>query len=213
MVQERVTSNLFMHDHCGWIEAICGPMFSGKSEELIRRLRRAVIPPKRLQVFKSAIDNRYAAGEIVTHANTRMLCEPVHLAGDILKRVNERTQVVGIDESNFFGQDLVTVVTQLADSGRQVLVAGLDTDFLGRPFPPMPDLLALAELITKTSAICARCGNPANRTQRLVPSDATILVGAAEAYEARCRLCFEPGYLRQEVPEFVECRRRISSGD
>lgn len=188
-------------------------MFSGKSEELIRRLRRAVIARKRVQVFKSAIDDRYAASEIVTHADTRMLCEPVRSAAEILMRVDWRTQVIGIDESNFFGQDLVAVATQLADSGKQVLVAGLDTDFMGRPFPPMPDLLALAESITKTLAICVRCGNPAKHTQRLVKSEDTILVGAAEAYEARCRLCFEPGYPRQEVMDFLEPRRRANSTD
>jgi thymidine kinase len=199
-----------MNPYCGWIEAICGPMFSGKSEELIRRLRRSVIARKRVQVFKPAIDTRYADSEIVTHADARMNCEPVPTAAEILARVDSRTEVIGIDESNFFGPDLIHVVSQLADSGKQVLVAGLDTDYMGRPFPPMPDLLALAESITKTLAVCMRCGGPAKHTQRLVESDELILVGAAGAYEARCRLCFEPKYARQEV---MTVRSRANAAD
>jgi thymidine kinase len=186
----------------GWIEAICGPMFSGKSEELIRRLRRAVIARKRVQVFKPAIDNRYSLSEIVTHADVRMRSEPVNDAAEIVAKLDGRTQVVGVDESNFFGVELVTVANQLADSGKQVIIAGLDTDFMGRPFPPMPDLLAIAESITKTLAICVRCGAPAKHTQRLIGSDALIMVGAEGAYEARCRRCFEPGVSRQEVLDF-----------
>lgn len=202
-----------MNTQYGLIEAICGPMFSGKSEELIRRLRRAVIARKRVQVFKPAIDTRYAASEIVTHADTRMRCEPVPSASELLKHVDWRTQVIGIDEANFFGPELVAVATQLADSGKQVVVAGLDTDYLGRPFPPMPDLLALAESITKTLAVCVRCGNAAKHTQRLVQSDELILVGAADAYEARCRQCFEPGYSRQEVMDFGPARQRLTGAD
>ncbi len=191
----------------GWIEAICGPMFSGKSEELIRRLRRAGIARKRVQVFKPAIDNRYSDSEIVTHADIRMRSEAVNSAREIVEKVDWRTEVVGIDETNFFGTPLVEVANRLADSGKQVIVAGLDSDYMGRPFPPMPDLLALAESITKMLAICMRCGNPAKHTQRLVESDELILVGAAGAYEARCRHCFEPGYPRQEVLEFLSPTR------
>ncbi|HEY6345403.1 MAG TPA: thymidine kinase [Bryobacteraceae bacterium] len=191
----------------GWIEAICGPMFSGKSEELIRRLRRAGIARKRVQVFKPAIDDRYSLDEIVSHGDQRMKSVAVAGAREILDRIDWRTQVVGVDESNFFGPDLVGVAGQLADAGKQVIVAGLDTDYLGRPFPPMPDLLCLAESITKTLAICMRCGNPAKHTQRLVESDDLIVVGAAGMYEARCRHCFEPGAPRQEVLEFVTARR------
>jgi thymidine kinase len=187
----------------GWIEAICGPMFSGKSEELIRRLRRAMIARKRVQVFKPALDDRYSETEIVTHADIRMRSEPVTGAAEILKKLDWRTQVVGIDESNFFGADLVDVASQMADSGKQVIIAGLDTDYMGRPFVPMPDLLAIAESITKTLAICMRCGVPAKHTQRLVESDELILVGAAGSYEARCRRCFEPGLPRQELLEFA----------
>lgn len=178
-------------------------MFSGKSEELIRRLRRATIARKRVQVFKPSIDDRYSEDEIVTHADARMRSEPVNCARDIISKLDWRTQVVGIDESNFFGPDLLKVADQLADSGKQVIVAGLDTDFMGRPFPPMPDLLAMAESITKTLAICMRCGSPAKHTQRLVESDELILVGAGGSYEARCRRCFDPGAPRQEVLEFV----------
>ncbi len=188
----------------GWIEAICGPMFSGKSEELIRRVRRAIIARKRVQVFKPAIDKRYSDCEIVTHAAVRMASEPVASSAEILQKLDWRTQVVGIDESNFFGPELVGVANQLADAGKQVIIAGLDTDFMGRPFIPMPDLLAVAESITKTLAICVRCGSPAKHTQRLIQSEELILVGAAGSYEARCRRCFEPGASRQELFQFAQ---------
>ncbi len=187
----------------GWIEAICGPMFSGKSEELIRRLRRARIARKFVQVFKPELDNRYSETEIVTHGDVRMPSESVRSAEEILGKLERRTQVIGIDEANFFGPQLVAVADQLADSGKQVIIAGLDTDFMGRPFPPIPDLLAISESITKTLAICMCCGNPAKHTQRLIYSDELIFVGAAGSYEARCRACFEPGIpLRQEVLDF-----------
>ena len=187
-------------------------MFSGKSEELIRRLRRASIARKRVQVFKPTIDDRYSSSEIVTHNDNRMRSDSVSSASEILERVDWRTQVVGVDESNFFGPDLVAVASQLADGGKQVIVAGLDTDYMGRPFQPMPDLLAVAESITKTLAICMRCGNPAKHTQRLVESNELIFVGAAGAYEARCRRCFEPGMPRQEVLDFVSSRLRSGNG-
>jgi thymidine kinase len=192
-----VTGNL------GWIEAICGPMFSGKSEELMRRLRRSMIARKRVQVFKPVIDDRYSSDEIVSHNHLRMKSQAVGSAADILPNLDAQTEVVGIDESNFFGPPLVEVATQLADGGKQVIIAGLDTDYLGRPFPPMPDLLCLAESITKTLAICVRCGNPAKHTQRLVESGDLIVVGAAGMYEARCRNCFEPGVPKQVSLEFV----------
>lgn len=190
--------------HLGWIEVVCGPMFSGKSEELIRRLRRAKIARKRVQVFKPALDDRYALDEIVSHGDQRMKSDVVASASEILEKLDWRAQVIGIDESNFFGSDLVEVASQLADTGKQVIIAGLDTDFLGRPFTPTPELLCLAESITKTLAICVRCGNPAKHTQRLVESDELIVVGAAGMYEARCRHCFEPGIPRQEMMEFAK---------
>jgi len=190
----------------GWIEVICGPMFSGKSEELIRRLRRAMIARKRVEVFKPAIDTRYSANEIVSHADVRMKSGVVAAASQILEHLDPRVQVVGIDEANLMGSGLIEVAERLANSGRQVIIAGLDTDYLGRPFPPIPDLLALAESITKTLAICVRCGNPAKHTQRLRGSDDLIEVGAADGYEARCRRCFEPGIPRQEELEFLKAK-------
>ncbi len=193
----------FLVNNTGWIEVICGPMFSGKSEELIRRLRRAIIARKRVQVFKPILDNRYSADEIVSHADSRIGATVVENARATLVNMDWRTQVVGFDESNFFGPDLVDVAQQLADSGKQVIVAGLDTDYLGRPFPPMPDLLAVAESITKMLAICMRCGNPAKHTQRLVESADLIVVGAGGMYEARCRRCFEPGIPKQEYLPFA----------
>ncbi len=186
---------------CGWIEAICGPMFSGKTEELIRRLRLAQAAGKRVQVFKPSMDRRYSDSEIVTHGNLRMASEAIGSAGEIPGRTGSSTQVVGIDEVNFFGEAMTEVAGQLADCGKQVIVAGLDTDYLGRPFPPMPDLLATADSITKMLAVCVRCGAPAKHTQRLVESEELILVGAVGSYEARCRRCFEPGLPRQDVPD------------
>src|ERR1700689_5092084 len=194
--------------HIGWIEIVCGPMFSGKSEELIRRLRRARIARKRVQVFKPAIDDRYSSDEIVSHGDQRMKSEAVNGAQEILQKLDWRTQVVGVDESNFFGPDLVDIASQLADSGKQVIIAGLDTDYLGRPFPPMPDLLCLAESITKTLAICIRCGNPAKHTQRLRGSEDLIVVGASDIYEARCRRCFEPGIPKQTEMEFIKAKKK-----
>jgi thymidine kinase len=187
----------------GWIEVVCGPMFSGKSEELIRRLRRARIARKRVQVFKPTIDDRYSETEIVSHGDQRMPSEVVSSAKEILEKLDWRAQVIGVDESNFFGPELVDIATQLADSGKQVIIAGLDTDYLGRPFVPMPDLLCIAESITKTLAICMRCGHPAKHTQRLVESSELIVVGASGMYEARCRRCFEPGVSKQEVMDFA----------
>jgi thymidine kinase len=194
----------------GWIEVICGPMFSGKSEELIRRLRRATIARKRVQVFKPAIDNRYSDDEIVSHGDLRMKSGVVNDAREILNRLDWRAEVVGIDEANFMGPGLVDVAQQLADSGKQVIVAGLDTDYLGRPFAPIPDLLALAESIAKTLAICMRCGNPAKHTQRLRGSDDLIVVGASDMYEARCRRCFEPGIPKQAEMDFIAAKRQTT---
>jgi thymidine kinase len=193
----------FVAGTMGWIEVICGPMFSGKSEELMRRLRRAMIARKRVQVFKPVIDNRYSHNEIVSHGDIRMRSEVCDRASDILKLLDWRTQVIGIDEANFLGMELIDVAGQLADSGKQVILAGLDTDFMGRPFSPIPELLAHAESITKTLAICVRCGNPGKHTQRLVESDDLIVVGASGMYEARCRRCFEPGIPKQEYLEFA----------
>ena len=176
----------------GWIEVITGSMFSGKSEELIRRLRRAQIARQRVQIFKPNVDSRFDEDHIVSHSDMKMKSQLVSRSGEILDLLDGRTQVVGIDEGQFFDVDLVQVCNKLADSGKRVIVAGLDQDFRGKPFDPMPQLLSVAEYITKTLAICVRCGAPANRTQRLVENPDRLLVGATDAYEARCRLCFEP---------------------
>ena len=176
----------------GWIEVIVGSMFSGKSEELIRRLRRAQIARQRVQIFKPAIDTRYADDHIVSHSEMRIPSMAVASSRRLLQQVEPGTEVVGIDEGQFFDADLPMVCNTLADQGKRVIVAGLDQDYLGKPFEPMPQLLAIAEYITKTLAICMVCGNPANHTQRLVASDDRVLVGATGVYEARCRVCFDP---------------------
>ena len=167
-------------------------MLSGKSEELIRRLRRAQIARQRVQIFKPAVDTRYAADHIVSHSELRIPSESARTAAELLAQVRPDTEVVGIDEGQFFDAELPAVASELARRGVRVIVAGLDQDYLGKPFEPMPQLLAIAEYITKTHAICMVCGNPANHTQRLVPNGARVLVGAQGVYEARCRRCFDP---------------------
>lgn len=173
----------------GWIEVICGPMFSGKTEELIRRLKRARIARQRVQIFKPAIDHRYATDRIVSHSAQELESTSITRAEQILALVHPETEVVGIDEVQFLEGDVVGVCETLADAGCRVVVAGLDQDYAGRPFEPMPVLLALAEYITKQLAICVICGNPAGRSQRLVAEGSRVVVGAAESYEARCRSC------------------------
>ena len=176
----------------GWIEVIAGSMFSGKSEELIRRLRREQIARRKVQIFKPKIDNRYGDDHIISHSDMRIASENVSSSRELLERVRPDTEVVGIDEGQFFDAELPAACCTLADQGRRVLVAGLDQDYLGKPFEPMPQLLAIAEYITKTLAICMVCGAPANHTQRLVASSERVLVGAQGTYEARCRRCFDP---------------------
>ncbi len=176
----------------GWIEVIAGPMFSGKSEELIRRLRRAAIGRQRLQVFKPATDARYEADHVVSHSRQRIPSEVVARADEILRALDPRTEVVGIDEAQFFDDDLPKICSHLADLGKRVIIAGLDMDYRGVAFGPMPELLAIAEQVQKITAICARCGLPASYTQRLTASDEQVVVGAAGVYEARCRRCHEP---------------------
>jgi thymidine kinase len=182
--------------HAGWIEVIVGSMFSGKSEELIRRLRRVQIARQRVQIFKPGIDTRYGSDHIVSHSELRIPSEQVRSAADLLARVEPETEVVGIDEGQFFDAGLPAVCAALALRGVRVIVAGLDQDYLGKPFEPMPQLLAIAEYITKTRAICMVCGNPANHTQRLVASKDRVLLGATGTYEARCRRCFDPTLAR-----------------
>jgi thymidine kinase len=177
----------------GWVEVITGSMFSGKSEELIRRIRRAQIARQKVQIFKHKIDNRYDADHIVSHSEMKMPSQVVSTAKEILERVDQDTEVVGIDEGHFFDMSLLEVVNALADRGVRVIVAGLDQDYMGRPFEPMPQLLAVAEYVDKTLAICMRCGAPANRSQRLVAATDRVVVGGSDEYEARCRRCFQPG--------------------
>src|SRR5262249_6196111 len=167
-------------------------MLSGKSEELIRRLRRAQIARRKVQIFKPIIDNRYADGHITSHSEMRIPSQDLSSARELLERVLPDTEVVGIDEGQFFDQELPAVCNTLADQGRRVIVAGLEQDYREKPFEPMPQLLAIAEYITKTLAICMVCGAPANHTQRLVASSERVLVGAQGTYEARCRQCFDP---------------------
>jgi thymidine kinase len=184
----------------GWIEVITGSMFSGKSEELIRRLRRAQIARQRVQIFKPFLDDRYSDDHIVSHSDMRIPSQPVKDSDELLSQVDPDTEVVGIDEGQFFDARLPAVCNTLANAGKRVIVAGLDQDYLGRPFEPMPQLLAIAEYITKTLAICVVCGNPANNTQRLVASSDRVLVGAQGVYEARCRRCFDPTLASVERP-------------
>jgi thymidine kinase len=176
----------------GWIEVITGSMFSGKSEELIRRLRRAQIARQKVQIFKPIIDDRFGHDQIVSHSDMRIDSQNVKDSDELVRLVDPDTEVVGIDEGQFFDAQLPAACNALAGSGKRVIVAGLDQDYLGRPFEPIPQLLAVAEYITKTLAICVVCGSPANHTQRLVASKDRVLVGATGVYEARCRYCFDP---------------------
>jgi thymidine kinase len=184
--------DIVRHPQTGWIEVITGSMFSGKSEELIRRLRRAQIARQKVQIFKPRFDTRFSDDHIVSHSEMRIPSQQVSGSKDLLEQVLPDTEIIGIDEGQFFDQDLPAACNQLANMGKRVIVAGLDQDYLGKPFEPMPHLLAIAEYITKTLAICMVCGNPANRTQRLVASKDRVLLGAQGMYEARCRQCFDP---------------------
>ena len=182
----------------GWLEVICGPMFSGKSEEMIRRLRRAEIAGQSVVIFKPAIDDRYDASDVVSHAGARMQAVPIRFSAEIATKA-EGFDVVAIDEAQFLGEGVVPTALALADRGVRVVVAGLDQDFRRLPFGPMPELLSHAEFVDKLQAVCHRCGGPATTTQRLVDGEPapysgdTVVVGAAEQYEARCRDCHEAG--------------------
>ena len=176
----------------GWVEVIAGSMFSGKSEELIRRLRRAKIARQKVQVFKPEIDARFSNDHIVSHSEMRHESTNVRTSQDIRRSVRPETEVVGIDEGQFFDNELIAVANDLARQGVRVIIAGLDQDYTGKPWEPMPQLLAVAEYITKTHAICMKCGQPANYTQRTFESEERVAVGGAGMYEARCRTCFVP---------------------
>ena len=176
----------------GWIEVICGCMFSGKTEELIRRLNRALIARQKVEIFKPALDNRYHQSDIVSHSERSIRSTPVQFAGDILLLAGD-CDVVGIDEAQFLDEAIVDVCNTLANSGKRVIVAGLDMDFEGKPFGPMPNLLAVAEYVTKVHAVCARTGQPASYSFRLTPDASQVLLGEKESYEARSRQAFQEG--------------------
>jgi thymidine kinase len=185
----------------GWVEVICGPMFSGKSEELIRRVTRSTIARIPVQVFKPRLDNRYAKTEVVSHSEWKVDALAVSDSIEMIRAVSSQTRVIGIDEGQFFDAGLVDVVDDLAATGMQVIVAGLDTDYLRRPFEPIPSLCDRAEYVTKMLAVCHRCGGPALYTQRIVRSDDLVVLGAQDAYEARCRMCYDP--IEPEQPRLL----------
>jgi len=178
-----------LRQHTGWIEVICGSMFSGKTEELIRRLRRALIARQRVEIFKPKIDKRYAENEIVSHDAQKIPAHIIEKPEDIIQLALE-SQVVAVDETQFFDENIINITQTLANMGKRVIIAGLDQDYRGEPFGPMPKLLAIAEYITKTHAICVVCGNPANHTYRKTADTNQIIIGASDLYEARCRNCF-----------------------
>jgi thymidine kinase len=178
--------------NAGWVEVICGSMFSGKTEELIRRLNRAVLARQQVEIFKPAIDRRYHEEDIVSHNENAIRSTPVSVASEILLHVH-KGEVVGIDEAQFFDESLIEVVQNLANQGTRVIIAGLDMDYLGKPFGPMPALMAIAEFVTKVHAICMHCGAVASHSFRLQDSESQVLLGAQHHYEARCRKCFLEG--------------------
>jgi thymidine kinase len=177
-----------MPKETGWIEVIAGCMFSGKTEELIRRLRRAKIAKQNVKIFKPRIDNRYSHSDIVSHSEQSLPSILIDDINEVLK-YSDDAEVIGIDEAQFFSSDIAEICNKLANEGKRVIIAGLDQDYRGIPFEPMPQLLAIAEYITKTLAICVVCGNPADKTQRKTESSERVIVGASDIYEARCRKC------------------------
>lgn len=202
---------MYVMEHSGWVEVICGSMFSGKSEELIRRVRRATYGHLSVRVFKPVIDTRYEDEAIVSHNGSTTIALPVNASEDILQYVDNSVDLIGIDEAQFFDEGIIDIADKLANNGTRVIVAGLDTDFRGEPFGPMPSLMSLGETVTKLNAICPVCGSPASRTQRLINGkpasydDPLILVGASESYEPRCRH-------HHEVPNMPEepLQKRVS---
>lgn len=176
----------------GWIEVICGSMFSGKTEELIRRLKRAIIANKQVEIFKPEIDTRYDDEEVVSHDQNKIRSTPVSHSENILL-LADGIEVIGIDEAQFFDSELINVCEKLAKRGSRVIIAGLDMDFQGQPFGPMPQLLSIADYITKVHAICMVCGDIAVHSYRKVPDESKVLLGEKESYEPRCRKCFHAG--------------------
>ncbi len=185
----------------GSIEVVCGPMFSGKTEELIRRVKRAQIAKQRIQIFKPSIDNRYDDEMVVSHSSLKIMSTPVDSSEQILSMIKDSTRVVAIDEVQFFDNNIVEVVRRLANRGHRVICAGLDLDFKAKPFGPMPNLLCIADDVTKIHSICTVCGSPATRSYRLTEADGTVLVGESDLYEARCR----SHYFYEENEEPMAC--------
>ncbi|AJH25707.1 thymidine kinase [Bacillus velezensis M27] len=184
---------MYIMKQSGWLELVCGSMFSGKSEELIRRVKRATYAKQEVKVFKPAIDNRYSEEAVVSHNGTSMTSHVISSSAEIWDHISESTDVIAVDEVQFFGESIIGDLSLLADKGYRVIAAGLDMDFRGEPFGVVPNLMAVAESVTKLQAVCSVCGSPASRTQRLIDGkpasydDPVILVGASESYEARCR--------------------------
>ncbi|XJZ29166.1 thymidine kinase [Bacillota bacterium Lsc_1132] len=206
---------MYVMKQSGWVEVICGSMFSGKSEELIRRVRRAEFAKQKIAVFKPKLDNRYSDQAVVSHNGTSFIAKPISHSIEILHHVEAEIDVVAIDEVQFFDEGIVRVIQQLADSGYRVIAAGLDQDFRGEPFGQMPAIMAIAEQITKLQAVCTVCGSPASRTQRLIEGkpasyyDPVILVGASEAYEPRCRHHHEVPKTTQRYQEDKQATNRF----
>ena len=186
--------NTYISDNNGWVEVVTGSMFSGKTEELLRRIRRATIAKQNVQVFKPKLDHRYGTDKVTSHAGANFTATPVESSTEILEKLDDKTNVVAVDEAQFFDDGLTEVCTILASQGIRVIVAGLDQDFRGDPFGPMPIILALAEQVSKLHAICVVCGKDASRTQRMIDGrpayfeEPTVAVGGSESYEARCRI-------------------------
>ncbi len=203
--------NMYRNYKDGYLEVITGCMFAGKTEELLRRITVLEFAKKKIMVFKPKIDNRYSDSKVVSHAGSSCESHVVFHAKEILDIVTEDTEVVAIDEVQFFDNDIIEVCDTLADAGKRVMVAGLDSNFRGEPFGPMPTLLTMAEFVTKLSAVCNRCGSPATRTQRIINgvpadyNDPVVLVGASESYEARCRHCHEVRNKPKRLGKYYGC--------
>jgi thymidine kinase len=196
---QKSKTNCFMREKrvsrlakTGWIEVVCGSMFSGKTEELIKRLRRATFAKMKVEIYKPSMDKRYDETFVTSHSKQKLASKTIENAEEILENIDESTQVVGIDEAQFLGGNLPVVVEKLANMGVRVIISGLDQDYLGRSFEPMPELMAIAEYVTKCQAICVVCGAPASKSQRIVADTDRVKIGASDSYEARCRCCFDP---------------------
>ena len=191
-IEPQSGKNKKERNHKGWIEVVCGSMFSGKTEELIRRLNRAKIAKQKVEIFKPAIDTRYDINDVVSHNENTIRSTPIQSSQDMLLLAGN-SDVVGVDEAQFFDEELTDVCVKLANQGIRVIVAGLDMDFAGKPFGSIPNLLAVAEYVTKVHAICVQCGEVASYSYRLTNEEKQVLLGETEAYEARCRHCFNEG--------------------